>query len=198
MRRILVLLAACALTLPGADALPALLTHASAAAAQVSAMRIAFTQEKHLAILDEPLTSSGFMEIDRTASAMRWEFTGKAVLIFAHGDLRRWGVDGSREDLGSNPSLQAIAQQMHALVSGDWSPLLVLFTAEEDTAANAVVFRPKSADLLRYVTSMRFVFRPDGSPAAMTLDSPGGDRTDYHFDVPDLTWKPTPARFAGP
>ena len=45
----------------------------TAATIGVPTVRVTFTQEKHLAILDEPVIAKGLIEISRPLHAVRWE-----------------------------------------------------------------------------------------------------------------------------
>ena len=177
--------------------LPAALRQAQAAAATIPALRMTFVQTKHLAILDEPLTTPGCLEMDRAAGALRWEFTGQAVLIFSKGHLRRWGPDGQEENLGGDPGGQAVAKQLQAMLTGDWTPLLSLFTIA-DGPDGTVVFTPLTPDIARFIVRLTLSFAAAGAPTGMLLETTGGDRTEYRFAPPDAGWKPDPARFLKP
>jgi hypothetical protein len=181
----------------GPATLPPTLQRAQEAAREIPALRLGFVQTKHLAILDEPLTTPGVMEIDRRAGALRWEFTGQAVLILAAGHLRRWGPDGREENLGNDPAAQALAGQMQALLTGDWAPLATLFKLSEEPAGT-VVLTPLTPDIGRFIARLTLTFTPTGVPASLVLETAGGDRTEYQFAVPDTTWHADPARFQHP
>lgn len=183
--------------------LPATLQRAQSAAHDLAAVRLPFTQIKHLAILEEPLTTAGALEIDRQAGALRWEFTGQSVLILAKGRLRRWGPDGREEDLGNDPSAQALAGQMQALVTGDWAPLGALFALADGPAVadgqdRTVVFTPLTPEIGRFIAKLTIAFAASGLPSTMQLDTAGGDRTEYRFAPPVAGWQPAAARFSGP
>jgi ATP-dependent Clp protease ATP-binding subunit ClpA len=79
--RLFVLLVCCAAFLTGAE--PSALERSQAAAQAAQTVRIAFTQTKELAILDQPLVTSGSLEIDRAGSRLRWQFDHGAVLVLA-------------------------------------------------------------------------------------------------------------------
>src|SRR4051794_17024138 len=75
---------------PAADPADAFLDKVKAGAQSVATVRVPFVQEKRLAILDEPIKSPGAIEISKPLKAVRWQFDGKSVMIFAHGKVRRW------------------------------------------------------------------------------------------------------------
>lgn len=177
---------------------PPVIARAAAAAARVAALRLAFTQEKRLEMLDEPLRSSGTIEIDRAHGRLRWQFERGPVLILAHGHLRRWGPDGKAEGLRDDPSLQAMQGQMQALVSGDWGVMRELFAIRAGADADEAVLVPRGTGLAAFVERIEVAFRPDGSPRTLLLVAAGGDRTAYAFTEPEAAWRPDPVRFLGP
>jgi len=180
-----------AVTLPG-DALE----RTKKAASQVPAVRMEFVQTKQLEMLDEPLVTHGILEIDRVGGRMRWQFEHGATLILAGGKLRRWGADRHEENLGNDPSAQAMMGQMQGVLSGDWKVLGELFVLHSD--ALQIEGIPRNADLARYVERMVIAVAGDGSPQKIELFAHGGDRTTYVFTAADTTWVPQDARFSGP
>ncbi len=167
------------------------------AARQVGAMRFTFVQEKRLAMLEEPLRTNGVIEIDRRQGRLRWQYERGPVIILAEGRVQRWGADGVAERVAGHGA-QGLAAQMQAMTSGDWSALRDLFELHPGEAEGHLILRPKGEGMARFITSLRLVFRADGSPASMQLIAQGGDVTDYSFALPDTAWSPDPARFAGP
>ena len=198
---LLVLLSGCGLVAadPGVvpDDLPEALRRSQAAAVSIPALRLPFTQIKHLAILDEPLVTPGCLEIDRVAWNLRWEFTGQAVLILSQGRLRRWGPDGKEENLRNDPAGQALGKQLQALLTGDWAPLRTLFSIA-DGPDGTVLFTPLTPEIARFIARLTLSFAASGAPTQMNIETAGGDRTEYKFSPPDPNWRPDPARFSGP
>jgi hypothetical protein len=156
-------------------------------------------QEKHLAILDEPIKSPGVIEISKPLKAVRWEFTGKSVMVFAHGKVRRWGAEG-KEESANDPNLKSFRDQMAAFLDGDWSGLRKAFDIAADPAvAPEMTLTPRSKDLAKYITSIRIRFRPDfTAPAEMRLTAVGGDETVYTFAEPEVGATLPESRFSGP
>jgi hypothetical protein len=176
----------------------ALLTKVSAGAKDIATVRIPFTQEKHLAILEEPITSAGVIEISRTVGAVRWEFTGKSVMIFAHGKARRWGAEGKEESLPNDPSMKPFSDQMQAFLSGDWSELEKAFAITLD-GEDAILMKPRSAQVAKYVASIHLRFRSDlTAPQEMRILAAGGDETIYRFSDPATGADLPAARFEHP
>jgi hypothetical protein len=165
-------------------------------------LRVAFVQEKHLAILDEPVVNRGVLEISRPLGAVRWEFTGRSVLIFKDGKLRRWGAEGKEESLdgGKDPSIQSMASQMHSFLDGKWGAMKDIFAITPDPSGlPELTFTPLSGDLKKYLTKLVIRFRDDlSAPQSMLLVANGDDRTEYRFAPPEVDVEIAAARFSGP
>ncbi len=194
--RCLILLLVALIAMPAAELPSDALERTKAAASQAQAVRLTFVQTKHLEMLDQPLVSTGAMEIDRRGGRMRWQFDHGATLILVGGKLRRWGADGKEENLGNDPAAQAMVGQMQGVLSGNWTVLGDLFTIHSD--AQHIEGLPRAADLARYLERMLITVAADGSPQKIELFAHGGDCTTYDFGAADTTWLPRPERFSGP
>lgn len=175
----------------------AIIQRVARAAQQVEAMRFRFAQVKHLEMLAEPLRSNGVIEIDRVHGRLRWQYERGPILILADARVRRWGADGVAES-SAGQSAQAMAAQLQAMASGDWSTVRTLFALRSGDADGQLLLTPTGEGMARFITGVRVTFRADGTPAAMRLEAHGGDVTEYTFDPPDTAWRPDPMRFAGP
>lgn len=170
------------------------------AATSVQRLRLRFDQIKDLALFDAPVITPGLIELDRARGALRWEYSGRTVLILADGRLRKWASDG-REELGfeNDPALQALRGQMQALLTGDWSMVNTLFTLGETADGRSLVLTPKDTGLAKYIATLTIRFRADfAAPESLVLEAAGGDRTDYRFAAPELDPPLDAARFLGP
>lgn len=172
----------------------------TAVSAAISTVRIAFTQTKHLALLDEPLIARGVMEIDRVHGAMRWEFTGHSILLLRNDRLRRFAANGQEETLPDAGGRAALLAQMHGLVRGEWSALGELFVVTPAADGSpALICTPKSSDLSRYLARLEIHFREDlTGPSALVLLTADDDRTDYAFGAPEIDIPLAPERFLTP
>jgi Outer membrane lipoprotein carrier protein LolA len=167
----------------------------------IQSLRATFVQEKHLAIFDEPVVSPGVIEIDRARSAVRWEFTGKSVLLFAEGKVRRFGAEGKEETIAaSDQGVQNIVAQMKAFLHGDFSAMKELFsiTPASDNSPQ-LHFVPKAKDLAKYITSLDIRWRANlSAPEYMLLVAAGDDRTEYRFAEPQIDLSIPAERFTKP
>ena len=180
---------------------PFSLAKLSIAAKDLTTVRVTFVQEKHLAILDEPVVSPGLIEISRPLSAVRWEYTGKSVLLFKDGHLRRFGAEGKEETIAANDQgVNSLTSQMKAFLNGDWSAMQELFTITPAAdGAPQLLFAPKTPDLAKYITGLTIRWRDDlTAPELMTLVAAGDDRTEYRFAPPQLGIDLPAARFIQP
>ena len=197
MRTLLLLL--CVLSLSAAE--PFSLAKLTAAAKDVQTLRVTFTQVKHLAILDEPVSSPGLIEISRPLKAVRWEYTGKSVLLFRNGHLRRFGAEGKEETITvKDGGVNSLVKQMEAFIDGNWSGMEELFTITPAADGSPqLVFTPKTPDLAKYITSLTIRWRADlSAPEHMELVATGDDRTEYRFDQPQVGADLPAARFEKP
>jgi hypothetical protein len=169
--------------------------------AGIVTLRIPFNQTKRLAMFDEPVITSGLIEINRTLAAVRWEYTGKSVLVLYRDRIRRWDASGNEETLGDrDPSRKAAQGQMQAFLTGDWSALEDLFMIKADDSGKPVLrLDAKSADIGKFVSQITIEFRPDlSAPARLTLTSADNDVTEYEFGEPHLGVELPEARFLTP
>ncbi len=200
MRLLLVILAV-VLAATGAAAEPFSLAKLQAVSVGIATVRVAFTQEKHLAILDEPLVAAGLVEISRPLQAVRWEFTGRSLVVWNRGRLRRWGADGKEESAGGKDAgVSALGDQMQGLLTGDFSALGRVFSVTPVADGSArLTLVPLKAELTRFLTGIDLQFREDlSAPSAMVITAAGGDTTAYTFATPELGLAIPPERFTGP
>ena len=132
---------------------------------------------------------------------MRWEYTGKSVLLFKDGHLHRFGAEGKEETIAAKDhGVNSLTSQMKAFLSGDWSSMEELFIITP--AADGIPqlnFTPKTADLSKYITGLTIRWRDDlSAPQHMLLIAAGDDRTEYRFDPPQLGVDLPAARFERP
>ncbi len=198
MRSLLIGLLACVASAAIA-AEPFTLDRLATISRDIATVRIPFVQEKRLAILPDPVTAEGAIEISRPRSAVRWEFTGRSLVILADGRIRRWDDQG-REQVGDDPSMEALGAQMRALLSGDFASLGELFIVTPDpTGAPALTLTPKRVELKRYIERIELRFRADlSAPQELAIVAPGDDLTTYRFAEPIVGADLPAARFAGP
>ena len=162
---------------------------------------IPFEQEKNFAIFDKPVISKGAIEISRPQAAVRWEFTGRSLLILKKDRVRRWGAEGKEERSGQNdPSLASMSAQMRALLTGDFAALKDVFTVTPAADGSPVLtLVPSTPELKRYIERLELRFRDDlSAPQTLLLVASGDDRTTYRFGEPQTGVELAEKRFEGP
>lgn len=171
-----------------------------AAAAEIDHLRVPFRQIKDLELFDQPVVTLGVLEISRPLASVRWEFTGRSVLVLRGSRLRRWNAEGGEEHVHSGPASQALVGQMQALLTGDWRILEKHFSLRLDPTGEPVVeLVPRDEEMARYVTMIRMRFNDQRTaPAELVIAAPGGDSTRYEFEPPEQPAQLAAARFDGP
>src|SRR3954469_5393764 len=166
---------------------------------RATTVRLPFIQEKRLAIFPEPVVAKGAIEMNRPLAAIRWEFSGRSLIILKDGRIRRWDDQG-HEQVGDDPSLEALGGQMRAMLTGDFAVLEDLFVVTPDPGgAPALSLTPRKKELARYLTRIGLRFRDDlSAPQELRIVAPGDDVTTYRFGEPEVGIDLPPARFAGP
>ncbi|MDA3960830.1 MAG: outer membrane lipoprotein carrier protein LolA [Planctomycetota bacterium] len=199
LRCVLILAAVCSLAASEPQSRFAL-ADLTAAAHEIQHLRVTFRQIKDLELFDQPVVTAGVLEISRPLSSVRWEFTGRSVLVLRNDRLQRWNARGERETIRGGPASQALMGQMNAMLTGDWRTLDKLFTITLDPSGEPKVhLRPRDEEMTRYVTEIRIAFQDDlSAPRELIISAPGGDLTRYEFDVPERPTDLAAARFAGP
>jgi hypothetical protein len=177
-----------------------ILAAARTAARAAQTARVTFSLTRHLALFDEPVVSTGVLEMDRVGRRVRWEFSGELVLILTDDRLRRWDGRGTEETIDDgDPGAVMLRRQMEGLLDGDWSALAEIFTFATGGGPGQVTLTPRVAELAEVVSRIELIFDP-ASAALRTLaiHTPAGDRTEYAFAMP-VVGEPIPdPRFAGP
>lgn len=200
MERLLAPVLVLALALPAAAQERFELADLRRAAGEVAHLRIPFRQIKDLELFDQPVVTHGLLEISRPLASVRWEFTGRSVLVLKNGRLRRWNSEGREEHVHGGPASRALSGQMEALLTGEWRGLEKLFSIALDPGGAPVVeLRPRDEEMARYVTMIRMRFNAERTaPAELVIAAPGGDTTRYEFEAPERPADLAAARFAGP
>ena len=184
-------------------------------------VRIPFTLERRLTLFPEALTSKGELIIDRSRQAVRWHFADEVTLILIENTLRRFGPDGTEEqvNLSRDASAQALRRQMIGFRDGDWSALQELVDIEEsrqtshshaqqnaDNSDNGAPFatttlklKPKDEQLQKFLNEITVVLRDKSrSPHLLVLTGINGDTTVYHFAQPIIGETLADELFTGP
>lgn len=177
---------------PGTPPSEALLAALKQKAAHVNHLTCTFTQEKHLALFDDVVVSSGTFAFQKP-DKLRWEylipFKNGFFLNGQHG--MEWDEASGKErtfTLDASPAMGMLARQIMA-----WTTLSVpwLTSQYEMLVINdgPVVFRltPRSKETREFLSHMIIKFVPDGSALELLeLHEADGDFTRILFGAPEV------------
>jgi outer membrane lipoprotein-sorting protein len=158
--------------------------------AAMPGLRATFHEEKHIALLEEPLVSEGTLHFAPPGRLARHVTSPSPSSVVIDGDKLLFGdAKGTRElDLAARPPVRAFVDAFVKLLAGDKPALERLFAAELEPgkAGWRLVLRPKSSPL-------KDVFdRLEAEGAGVVLSRLGvyersGDSTETTFRDVDAT-----------
>jgi outer membrane lipoprotein-sorting protein len=146
------------------------------------------TQERHLKLFTEPLTSEGFMLIERP-DQIRWETTApyQSILLGDKKSVAQFEFnDGKWEKLklGFPQMLQRVMDQMSLMNQGKLDALTGDYTISVATNDSAAVLTlvPKDENARAVLSSLEVKMLPDFSATReVTMNEPNGDFTRIVF-----------------
>ncbi|MBI4764468.1 MAG: outer membrane lipoprotein carrier protein LolA [Deltaproteobacteria bacterium] len=159
----------------------------SAGASKVQALSSDFSQERHLAMLKEPLISSGKFAYEKP-DRLYWEIGKPSPMGFVvQGDqVRRWSGDsGVAESLEVNqdPMIRAIVEQVLAWTRADfpWLEKRYRITVMEE-APSSLKLIPLSAREKKFLAYITITFSEDWTHVrSVALHEKGRDFTRLRF-----------------
>lgn len=166
------------------EELRSFLQEIQAASDEVRSFSSSFVQERKLALFAEPVVFHGSLTVVRP-DKLRWEFTSPvpSVLIFSGERGMRCNADAPpvRFDLGSDPIMRSVAEQLWLWLGGDYSRLEFLYTMAK-TGPNALTITPKEEAVGKFIDSITITFgKTSLQPEKVEIDEPGGDTTTISF-----------------
>jgi outer membrane lipoprotein-sorting protein len=148
-----------------------------------------FREEKQIALLEQPLESTGTVYFAPPGRFTRVTRTPAATRLVLDGTRMRFedATGQSGADLGANPVARQFAENMVALWSGDRARLEKLYRLDfrADGARWQLVLLPRQAALAHFIE--RLMLRGDGPEMQeMELVEADGDRTLTTFTRSDV------------
>ncbi|MGI9305400.1 MAG: LolA-related protein [Gammaproteobacteria bacterium] len=147
--------------------------------ASVESRQVQFNEEKHLAVLDDPLRLSGTLSY-RAPDYLRKEITSPREIFEVSGDALNISRGGKSTaiTLGDQPVIAAYVQSFRATFAGDRQKLeqhyiLRLDGDEQDWSLSLL---PRAADISAYIRAITVRGSGQELLAIETLEA-GGDRT---------------------
>lgn len=172
------------------------LAEIQAASEKVRSFSSEFVQERRLALFAEPVFFHGSLTVVRP-DRLRWEFTSPlpSVLIFRGEQGIRCSdkAPPTHFDLGTDPIMRTVAEQLWLWLGGDYSRLNALYLMEK-SGPSALRITPKDHRVSDYISSITITFDTTSrQPEKVEIADPGGDTTIISFkaytlngDTPDI------------
>lgn len=162
-----------------------LISRIKARAAEVDTFICDFRQEKHLKIFKNPVVFKGRLLVDRP-DKLRWEFTSPipSVLILNKNKGLKCSPEGERQEfnLGSDPTMSLLAEQLWSWLSGDYSKLQDKFNLTEQHSPPVLTITPKTENSDRMFKEISIRLAPGLlHPTSITIRTTGEDRTLLYF-----------------
>ena len=160
------------------------LSEIQTASEKVRSFSSEFVQERRLALFAEPVIFHGSLTVVRP-DRLRWEFTAPlpSVLIFRGEQGIRCNdkAPPAHFDLGTDPIMRTVAEQLWLWLGGDYSRLNALYLMEK-SGPSALRITPKNQAMLDYISSVTITFNTiSRQPEKVEIADPGGDTTIISF-----------------
>jgi outer membrane lipoprotein-sorting protein len=151
---------------------------------KVAAFSCDFVQERNLALFAEPVLFYGSLSIARP-DRLRWEFKKPlpSVLVFSGDQGMRCSGDTPpvHFDLGSDPIMRTVAEQLWLWLGGDYTQLEELYLLEKAGPATLRI-SPQDDTIAEYIDAVSITFTAvDRQPEKVEIIEPGGDSTVITF-----------------
>ena len=151
---------------------------------QVRSLSARFVQTKHLALLEEPIVSSGTFAFKHPDQVL-WKIDEPAFEVRINGAKVQLpeGVDPGMRSMP--PGLESLLGAMSAVFTGDMETASSRFEMEAKQEGDNLVIRmsPKQSADRRLLGDMRLTFaRPDLTLRTMHLEEAVGDSLDIQFE----------------
>ncbi|MDZ7642310.1 MAG: outer membrane lipoprotein carrier protein LolA [Desulfurivibrio sp.] len=179
--------------------LAAFLREVERAAAEMRSMSCAFTQEKELAMFDQPVVFRGKLDLLRP-DRLRWEFVSpvSSILIFKGDSGLR--CDGNsppaRFDLQKDPVMRLVARQLWLWLGGEYDRLAEDYHLTLAGDATLLI-EPKDPGMAEFISSLTISFNPEThQPRQVEIKEAGGDLTRLTFHDCQLDSDPDEALFS--
>ncbi len=155
-----------------------------AASAQVQSFSSEFVQERRLALFTDPVIFHGKLTVIRP-DRLRWEFTAPvpSALIFdgKKGIRCNDKAPPAHFDLGTDPVMRTVAEQLWLWLGGDYSKLNDKYHMTQQ--GYSLVITPKDQAALDYIGAITITFDPASKqPETVLITEPGGDSTLMRFN----------------
>ena len=142
---------------------------------EVRSVRARFRQVKEIALLREPLVSTGRFEFERSRG-VRWEVESpEAMVIEIEGGRLRAGPPGELHEVEAGAS-GALLGELSGLFTGEAGS--DRFSISSGEAAGAIRLEPRDPALARIIAGVELeIDGESATPRSVRIEEVGGDRT---------------------
>ena len=149
-----------------------------------------FTQEKHLAMLTQPVIFSGKLSLVRP-DKLRWQFLSPlpSTLIFNGDKGLRCDAEGESASftLASDPVMKIVSEQLWSWLGGDYQKLATQYQLSKDDRATLVVNFDRKQPIADFLSQVRIRFDEETlQPKMVEIVEKGGDFTRIFFTESQL------------
>ncbi len=168
------------------EELTVFLAEIQAASDQVRSFSSEFVQERRLALFAEPVFFKGSLTVVRP-DRLRWEFTAPvpSVLIFngERGIRCNDKAPPVHFDLGADPIMKTVAEQLWLWLGGDYSRLNASYDMAK-SGPSALRITPKDQRMSEFISAITITFhKTSRQPEKVEIADPGGDTTILTFQA---------------
>ena len=152
--------------------------------ASVQTLSASFTQEKHMSLLEQPVTSAGYFAFSKDPAKIRWEYTEPFQNGFLMSEGKTFRLEEGIKKPVKNAMSSHIAAQMMMWLSFDLTELSKNY--EVEYFERGVMLYPKGKiTVLQKITAWFSTENPQALEK-IRLDEPGGDYTLLRFLNPQI------------
>ena len=149
----------------------------------VARIRAAFRQTKHVALLSEPLVSTGRFSIERP-DRVRWEMvTPEPLVVEIAGGALRAGPPGAEADVDAGPAV-GLFRDLGGIFTGasDYADEQRFALGPGASGPWSFVLTPRDPAVARVIRTIGIELDPaSGGPRRVAIDESTGDRTEIEL-----------------
>lgn len=153
--------------------------------AAVNTIESRFTQQKFMALLEEPVTSEGVFYFEKP-SRIRWQYTKPFQNGFLIADGVTYRLEKDKKEEQKNPLAHNIAGQLLAWLTFDLEALSKQYAVE--FTADGVILTPLKKGLINQIT-VTFSAQNKQALSRVEILENGGDKTVLRFTHPKTNQK---------
>ena len=160
------------------------------ASEQTSSYTTKFSQEKHLAMLAQPVIFTGKLSLVRP-DKLRWQFLSPlpSTLIFNGDKGIRCDAEGESASftLASDPVMKIVSEQLWSWLGGDYQKLASQYQLSTEDGATLIVSFDRDQPIADFLSQVRIRFdKKDLQPKMVEIVEKGGDFTRIFFSASRL------------